>query len=114
MEEKMEYKMKVIMEELEGLRKREEEWKRRIEELDKKWMKRMSMKGGRTGIGREGKEVRGWGKRRGRRKGGRRDIEEKVKKWSEYGKERRGKKKERDGERQEEGKGCEECDWGDF
>lgn len=65
--------MKVIMEELEGLRKREEEWKRRIEELDKKWMKRMSMKGGRKGIGRigrEGKEVRGWGKRRGRRKGG--------------------------------------------
>lgn len=36
MEEKMEYRMKVIMEELEGLRKREEEWKRRIEELDKK------------------------------------------------------------------------------
>lgn len=73
MEEKMEYRMKVIMEELEGLRKREEEWKRRIEELDKKWMKRMSMKGGRKGIGRigrEGKEVRGWGKRRGRRKGG--------------------------------------------
>lgn len=28
MEEKMEYRMKVIMEELEGLRKREEEWKR--------------------------------------------------------------------------------------
>lgn len=116
MEEKMEYRMKVIMEELEGLRKREEEWKRerRIEELDKKWMKRMSMKGGRKGIGREGKEVRGWGKRRGRRKGGRRDMEEKVKKWSEYGKERRGKKKERNGERQEEGEGCEECDWGDF
>lgn len=41
-------------------------------------------------------------------KGGRRDIEEKVKKWSEYGKERRGKKKERDGERQEEGEGCED------
>lgn len=68
MEEKMEYRMKVIMEELERLRKRQEEWKRRIEELDKKWMKR-----GRKGIERierEGKEVRGWGKRRGRRKEG--------------------------------------------
>lgn len=33
----------------------------------------MSMKGGRKGIGRierEGEEVRGWAKRRGRRKGG--------------------------------------------
>lgn len=74
MEEKMEYRMKVIMEELEGSRKREEEWKRerRIEELDKKWMKRMSMKGGRKGIGRigkEGKEVRGWGKKKRREDG---------------------------------------------
>lgn len=49
-----------------------------------------------------------------KKKRGGNDMEEKVKKWSEYGKEGRGKMKERDGERQEEGEGCEECDWGDF
>jgi len=44
MEEKMEGRMKSIMEELEGMKRREEEWRRekkglekRVEELERKW-----------------------------------------------------------------------------